>query len=407
MPKKIIILTTGQPSTNPRMVKEYQALKEAGYHVKVYYSFWQQWASDADNILFAEGEINESDFVLVGGSLSVGKWTYKFSKILQKAYQIIYNKTGFFKEASLSRTTGHLITAAKNDTADLYIAHNVGALPAAVIGAFKNKAKVGFDAEDYHRGEYKNQQSKSCQQLISIENKYLIKCNYVTVASPLIGTSYKQHYSLQNFVNINNVFSKRFLQASKNQKSGSLSLFWFSQTIGQHRGLETVAKAMKLLSEKCQLDLYLMGSVSVGFDKELLKLSGGKNIHFLPPVSPNRVFGIAAQYDIGLSIEEPFFENRNVCLTNKLFTYLLAGNCIIFSDTDAQKAFLQSYKKTGYLFESGNEKMLAETIENLYNHREMLEEVKKNNLELAANALNWEKESKQFLTLIKNVLANT
>lgn len=406
MPKKIVILTTGQPSTNPRMVKEYQTLKAAGYQVKVYYSFWQQWATDGDNVLFAEGEINKLDFVLVGGSPSANKWLYRFTKILQKTYQIIYNRTGFFSEKSLSRTTPQLISAAKNDKADLYIAHNAGALPAAVIGAMKNNARAGFDAEDYHRGEYNNQQSKSCQRLIFMEDKYFSKCNYISVASPLIGTSYSHHYPLQNFVNINNVFSIKFLQTPKYVKSDSLSLFWFSQTIGPHRGLETVAKAMNKLSGQCKLELYLMGNVSNGFDQELMKLSGGNTIHFLPPVSPNEVFAIAAKYDVGLSIEEPFLMNRDVCLTNKLFTYLLAGNCIIFSDTAAQKNFFQSYSETGYLYESGNEISLANVITQLYEHRNIVEEKKKYNQALAANEFNWEKESIKFLSLVENVLAN-
>ena len=65
MPKKIAILTTGQPSTNPRMLKEYISLKKANYDVKVFYCFWQEWATKADATLFEDGVIRKEDFILV------------------------------------------------------------------------------------------------------------------------------------------------------------------------------------------------------------------------------------------------------------------------------------------------------------------------------------------------------
>ena len=47
---------------------------------------------------------------------------------------------------------------------------------------------------------------------------------------------------------------------------------------------------------------------------------------------------LAAAYDIGLSLETDVSENRRLCLTNKIFTYLLAGVPVLLSDTPAQRA---------------------------------------------------------------------
>ena len=41
---------------------------------------------------------------------------------------------------------------------------------------------------------------------------------------------------------------------------------------------------------------------------------------------------------IGLSLETDVSENRRLCLTNKIFTYLLAGVPVLLSDTPAQRA---------------------------------------------------------------------
>lgn len=57
---KILLLTTAQPSTNPRLVKEAEALSEAGYWVKVLYCYRADWALKADREILkrAVGNIN-------------------------------------------------------------------------------------------------------------------------------------------------------------------------------------------------------------------------------------------------------------------------------------------------------------------------------------------------------------
>ena len=50
---KICLITTGQPSTNPRLVKEADAFSEAGHEVNVVAAHWSEWASNLDGPLLA------------------------------------------------------------------------------------------------------------------------------------------------------------------------------------------------------------------------------------------------------------------------------------------------------------------------------------------------------------------
>lgn len=402
--KKIAIFTTGQPSTNPRMVKEYQALKALGYQVNVFYSYWQNWACTADQKMFASNDIVREDFILIGGSPFTNKCIYFATKTFYKITKLIHHQTGLLSNFALSRTTYGLIYIAKKTKADLYIAHNNGALPAAVIGAKKNNAKCAFDAEDFHRGEYKDQNQKPCADLIAIENKFLPLCDYVTAASPLIAAAYKNLYSKLFVEVINNVFSLAFLQQIKYNNDESLSLFWFSQTIGPNRGLEKFVKALNKLPADYKVDLYLMGQISKGFDVVLSNLSERKNIYFLKTVSPDEIFVEAAKYDIGLCIEEPYFINRDICLTNKIFTYLLAGNCILFSDTKAQKLFWQQNEEIGFLFSNGDQRQIAAILYDLYQNRDKIFKAKKASLELAHTKMNWEMESMKLVKLVARTI---
>lgn len=46
--KKVCLVSTGQPSTNPRLLKEADTLSENGYEVTVVCLFWSDWVYEYD-----------------------------------------------------------------------------------------------------------------------------------------------------------------------------------------------------------------------------------------------------------------------------------------------------------------------------------------------------------------------
>jgi len=328
---KIVIITTGQPSTNPRMLKEVDALLSKDFEVKVLYSYWASWAFETDKKII--GQYPKNTFTEVGGNPFTAKTDYFLARIIQKTALKLGTVLPFLSDYPISRNSFFLTRIAKKQKADLFIAHNIGALPAAVKAAKKQNALCGFDAEDYHRGEYVKPEGVNYLLTKKLEDKYLSCCDYITAASPLIAKAYETIASKKKVTVIHNVFSKKNLQPIRQllQNEG-LKIFWFSQTTGPHRGLEFVINAINKLTQY-NISLHLMGNVSVEYREQLENMSDKQNIFFLPPVSPDKIFSIAALYDIGLAAEVPCNDNRNLCLTNKLFTYLLAGNFILASDT--------------------------------------------------------------------------
>ena len=53
MTARVCIVSTGQPSTNPRLVKEADALAATGFEVRVIGAHWADWADRADVELLA------------------------------------------------------------------------------------------------------------------------------------------------------------------------------------------------------------------------------------------------------------------------------------------------------------------------------------------------------------------
>src|SRR6202042_3813339 len=100
-----------------------------------------------------------------------------------------------------------LIREARRHKADLYICHNLGALPATVNAAKVNNKPCGFDAEDLHRYEESDNDDDSGVILKTyIESKYIPQVSYLTASSPGINDAYRQLYKDKTPVTLLNVF---------------------------------------------------------------------------------------------------------------------------------------------------------------------------------------------------------
>ena len=99
---------------------------------------------------------------------------------------------GALAPAALSRIGPELLRAATGIPAELYIAHNLGALPAACAAAAKHGSRVAFDAEDFHSGQLSAPSDAHAAAVArSAERRYLPRCAYVTAAAPGIAEAYR------------------------------------------------------------------------------------------------------------------------------------------------------------------------------------------------------------------------
>ncbi|MCX5706394.1 MAG: hypothetical protein NTW13_01795, partial [Candidatus Omnitrophica bacterium] len=399
----------GQPTVNPRLVKEAVTLFENGYEVHVIYNFWVRWADEFDEELFQK--YPKIHWYRVGGHPVFEPIRYLWTRIRRKAYLLlfkIFKRSFFLTEKYAIRAYPELLKKTYRIKADLYIAHNLGALPVAVMVAKKYNAKVGFDAEDYHRGET-NSNSKFYIEKITqyLEDKYFTQVNYCTVASPQIGEAYQQLYPQLKPITIHNVFHKKLVTCSPtlSNENQPLRLLWFSQTVGKFRGIEDVILALGLLKGlNCQLTL--LGHCSEVVRKYLLLLAeqnklNHEQVKFLAPIVLKSLIDLANSFDIGLCLERNDSKNKDFCLSNKLFMYILAGNAIIATDTTAQTTFMQGYPEIGRVYQVGNTEELASHIKFFYENRDALNRCKQKAFDFGKLELNWEVEQKNFMKLVE------
>lgn len=405
----ICLITPGQPSINPRLVKEADALVEAGHEVHVICSHVIGWADEADKKLLVSRGWTCS---YVGGE--IGSWEYAWTRLRHGLIRKLFggSQTGtWISYRALTRVTPELLNAVETYEADLYIAHYVGALAAAVRGASKDHAAVGFDAEDLESAYYHASTGPSgIDGLIeAVERECIGKCCYVTAASPGIAAAYQTRYRITP-TTILNVFSldERPVELRRTSPSGPMRLYWFSQTIGPERGLEDAIRAMgKLKGHKIQL--HLRGRVRSEYWNSLQRLMQESGVEsqalvLHAPISSEEMIRAAAEFDVGLALEQPVSFNRDICLTNKIFSYLLAGNAIVGSDTSGQRPIMEQIGRAGFLYAAGDVAALAEGLWLWYNNREELHAARHEAWLWGTRRFNWDLEKKKFVEVVNKIL---
>jgi glycosyltransferase involved in cell wall biosynthesis len=244
----------------------------------------------------------------------------------------------------------------------------------------------------------------------AIESFYLPGCSYVSAASPGIAEAYQQTYGIPLPTVILNVFpladAPERVSVRGSAQPGP-SVYWFSQTIGPDRGLECAAKAIGL-ARSCP-HLYLQGNVGAAFRETLLLVAEQAGavgrIHFLPPVHPAELARLASAFDVGFVGETGQTPNRRIALTNKLFTYWLAGVPCVASDIPAHRALADEVGSAMACFPVENPQALAVELDSLLSFNSgRLAEARQRAWQLSHQKFNWGSEKSRLIRCVSTAL---
>jgi glycosyltransferase involved in cell wall biosynthesis len=401
--RKVCLITTNHISTNPRLIKEATSLENSGFNVHLVFTQHTDFLTREDmkileqhpgwnytSLQWSEHSFKEKSRRYASGLLQ------KFASSLVRSlpglilHKLLLNRFYFFE-----------LRAALQTKADLFIAHNAGALAVAADAAMKLNSKFAFDAEDFHRGE--KLPPKVIQSITTLEDHYLPAAEYISAASPLISDAYETLYH-REITTINNVFPIVHSNIIRTDPE-KLKLFWFSQVVGVNRGLQDVIRALRILESK-DIEFHIYGFLpensAILFEELIVQLGFQipPKIIYHKPVSPDELLLEASLYDIGLAIEPGFCKNNEIALSNKLFTYLAGGNAIIFSNTPGQNHFYSMHTEVGFIYNVNDIRSLAALIDKYFEDRSLLELHKKNSKSLYLSEFNWEIEQQTFLKVV-------
>jgi glycosyltransferase involved in cell wall biosynthesis len=407
--KRICIVGLGSISHNPRVVKEADALAAAGHDVVVIFLQHYQWSRAIDRQIIERAKWR-AEIVDVAPSVAgqLRRWTSALQLFLFR--QLCRWSLRFpVAELAYSRYFVALLRRAIRQRSDLYIGHYTGSLPVVACAARRTGAKFAFDFEDFHRAEGSGVEAEdlSNKLVALLEDRYLPAASFVTAASWGIGEYVAKTTGLPAPITVLNVFpwaDRASLPAPQTRPPNAvLSLYWFSQIVSLDRGLQDVIAAMALM--RTPAELHIRGS-DAGNAIDVLRGQArergvAERVYFHPIVPPDELLADAAEHDVGLGLELQSPLNRNICITNKIFLYMLAGLAVVASRTRGHDDVIKLCPEAGFIYRSGDATALAAILDRLAQDRPLLERSKAAALAAARDRWNWEHESRFVVAAVE------
>lgn len=411
---RICVITAGHLSTTPRMLKATEAFAEAGYDVTIVSTTgWAKWARKADEEIYA-GRNREWRWVKVpwdrqsapatwAGSAVRARFATKATRLIRPARLPL----SFLGMAHI-RSNPELFAAIRRQPCDLYYGGG-SSLAATADAAARRQTRFGIDLEDFHSAELR-EQGRAGSVVSEIERRVLPRASFLTAGSEAIAVEYERALQVHPFA-IHNTFPLADAVARPSLRStGPLKFYWFSQTIGGGRGLEEAILAIGQAGVPAEL--HLRGQADIRYVQALqdraMTAAANLRIFCHDPAPPDQMVQLAARYDIGLSLERSEPLNRDLCLTNKAFTYMLAGLAVVFTDTTAQRRLAGSMGEGAFSYSAGDPLAFSEQIRTWASDGDMLHRAKEAALEAARKRWHWEHEKERgvLLRLVEQALAS-
>jgi hypothetical protein len=127
--------------------------------------------------------------------------------------------------------------------------------------------------------------------------------------------------------------------------------------------------------------------------------------HALGP--PGEMARLASEFDVGVALEPGASTNNLLLASNKMFTYFLAGNAVIATDTPGHRSIAERAPGACFLYRPGDIATLAGQLAAWNRDRASLVQARWNSWMAAETDLNWEWEKGRFLELVRGLWIST
>jgi glycosyltransferase involved in cell wall biosynthesis len=404
---RVLVVMPGHLSTTPRMLKAADSLASHGHAVRVVSAGFLGWAHSADQRTAAARSWR---WDVVEHSRERAPLLHAASGARRHLARAIARAAGANAASwwactrALSRVHDELVSTALTERCDFVCGGSAGGL--AVAEEVGRKAGVPFavDLEDLHTAESVAPDASLYHALAArILARVLPRAAFVTTSSDCIGARYREQFDIAPAV-LHNVFSLPKTAPQLAREPGPLRLYWFSQTIGPGRGIDHMLAAVEHAG--IAADVTLRGHATGEYLSHLRERAAAVpnlRLRIEPPADPDRMVELCAGHDVGLSAEFECVENRQLCLTNKIFTYLLAGLPVALNDTLAQRQIAGQLGDAAFLYPSADTAVLSGWLHALASDPARLRRHREAAWQQAVRRWHWEHEAEegQLLSLVR------
>lgn len=360
----VAIVTGAHLCRNPRVVKEADALAEAGHRVTVL----RPTLDAALAALDAELARGAGWSLQPTADLTAGRAGPFLTRAVRRGATEAVRRGAELPDA-LGYGVRRTLRQARALGADLSIGHQeVGLWVVNRLAA--DGLRVGVDLEDWYSEDLlpEARQSRPLGLLRREEAAAVRRGGHVTTTSGALAGALAQTYGGPTPTVVYNAFpfsDRADLDGERRDRAAGdpdrLSLHWVSQTVGEGRGLEDVLDALAHVEPP--VEVHLRGACAPSVEAALRARLPDRHALFIHDlVPPRELLSRIAEHDVGLALEAPRPPSRDLTVTNKILHYLLAGLPVIATGTSGQREVAQKAPGAVSVFAPSDVRGLSEQV---------------------------------------------
>jgi len=361
----LLTLIGGHFALAPRPQKEAAAARAAGFMVRVRGVWWDEHLAEEDLDLANRIGVDFQP-VLDFRPMRSGRINMRAR---QRIARELFQRCGVATARTFGTGAPEMLREARRLAPDLTMVHSEAGLWVAKR-LLKEGFRVGVDFEDWFSEDLpaSDRRGRPVKQLKELERHLLRHADLTLATTHAMAEAMARDAGCERIpLAIPNCFPIQGLSGKGAdgdvRDANSVSFYWFSQTIGPGRGLESVAKAVQQLSGPWQL--HLRGNLR-GYDQwfeEHFPPSIRSKVRLQDCVSNEDLPKHSASHDVGLALEVPHCPSRDLTATNKIFEYLRCGLAVIASSTRGQAEVMERCPAAGWMVAPNDCDSLAKAMQ--------------------------------------------
>ncbi|HZO74210.1 MAG TPA: polysaccharide biosynthesis C-terminal domain-containing protein [Ktedonobacteraceae bacterium] len=386
-PLKVCLYTLQKSRNDRRLMREANALVEAGFAVTVI-------DVESKHLGFEEGNGIRIKHIVMPG------W---FVSTRFKPWFLVKALWAFLRSMpALLQTPAHV-----------YHAYNELSLPACCLAAWLRRKPVIFEAQELLMSDPLIERRPLLRTLAIRVLRWMLS-NGAAVITPSPGAIWplRKLYRVPYVITLRSVPSYREIaRTDRLQKRLGLPagtrIALYQGNFQKNRRLDILVRAARFLD--LGHVIVLMGQDLEGTQEMLEKLIVAEGvadkIKLLPAVAYEELLDWTASADLGLTLFAPDYSlNIRYCLPNKFFEYLMAGLPVLSSSLDMLEDIINTYD-VGRVVSSLAPEDVGAAINAILADRVALARMSQNALRVAREEFNWDKEQLVLIDLYQKVLS--
>lgn len=400
----LLILIGGHLATAPRPQKEAAAAKAAGFRVEVRGVWWDRRLADEDRQLARDLGVGFAPVV----DLTRGGLATRWFRLRQRIAKECCERWNIVLPRAYGLAAPELLGEALRLKADLTMVHSEAGL---WVGRqlLRRGRRVGVDFEDWFSEDLppKDRKGRPVAAIKSLESELARKARPALATTQVMARAIAvQADTTTPPTAIPNSFpwtSAPLPGPPRDARTaGSVSFYWFSQTIGPGRGLETLAQALPQLNG--DWEVHLRGELRAygPWFERTFPASVRSRVHVQATVPNAELAAHSASHDVGLALEIPHCPNRDLTATNKIFEYLRCGLAVIATATQGQLEVMERCPAAGWVVPPDDSAALAAAMQRVLDGRALLDEAKTAARQAGESTWAWERFEPELQRLLRS-----